>query len=531
MRMWTAPSEMTQKTICSTAAQQTAILWCTGPCCIWSYPKSLPSAIDGWDSSTITATNAASTNVSIVMFCATGGVVFSTDDNNNDDDHDADDVEEEDDVKGPVTETMCCEMTMRAMVTVCERRRRQTERVWITKPAGMPVGNKFSFQQRWQLVDVLLQHVQLPFFFFISWSCSVHTHTVAVIVEADNNNKHSGTLQKGAMSVMLCSIVRLEKEEESQWRSERWGFNADSKPYTTSRIPFMSLLLSELCSLLKGRWLQIVSFIYVSMWCKHPWHDKSLYSCGGHVRTIRASWAAIGTLSQQRLDGYRCKSVWIHVSLFPYTLYPARWEVWRELKPLPCCRFMSQSIQCVSAVLLLCPFCVNTSIYTLGKHATLKKRCPAFDKKAWRLLWLMIVGSVYWWWTIMQRFMHVLFEINGKVLPWSCFVLCIIVITSKVLLLFSYPFHRGYVCVLFVIVMSDCCVDTLPPCLTESDQLADWWGFEVAISHVHAMLFVRLFLTSWPWLVWYVSTCLDQCFVKLDLMCLLIVVNVQTFCW
>ena len=51
-------------------------------------------------------------------------------------------------------------------------------------------------------------------FFFMS-SCAVHMHTVAVIVEADSNNKHCGTLPKGAMSVMLCSIVRLEKEEES----------------------------------------------------------------------------------------------------------------------------------------------------------------------------------------------------------------------------------------------------------------------------------------------------------------------------
>lgn len=188
---------------------------------------------------------------------------------------------------------------------------------------------------------------------------------------------------------------------------------------------------------------------------------------------------------------------------------------------------------CVSAVLLLRPFCVNTIIYiyTLGEHATLKKRCPAFDKKAWRLLWLMNVVSVLWWWSFMKRFMHVMFEINGKVLPLSCIVLCLIVITSKVLLLFTITFHRGYVCVLFVIVMSDCCVDTLPPCLTESDQLTDWWGFEVAISHVHACFFVRMFLTSWLWLVWYVSNCLDKCFVILDLMCLFIVMNVKTFCW
>ena len=109
------------------------------------------------------------------MFFATGGVVFSTDDNYNDDDHDAHDAEEEDDgvkmeddVKGPVTEAMCCMMTKWAMWTVCERRRRQTERVWITKPAGMQVGNKFSFQQRCQLVYNLLQHVQLPLFFFFS---------------------------------------------------------------------------------------------------------------------------------------------------------------------------------------------------------------------------------------------------------------------------------------------------------------------------------------------------------------------------
>lgn len=256
----------------STAAQQTAMLWCSGPCCIWSYPKSLPSAIDGWDSSTITATNAPSTNVSIVMFCTTGGVVFSTDDDYNDDDYDADDVEEEDEGEGPVTERMCCAMTE------CDGDGLREEKE--ADGAGM------AYKTSWHAGR---QQVQLPTkmstgrrsasacsaSFFSMSSCTVHTHTIAVIVEADSNNKHSGTLPKGAMSVMLCSIVRLEKEEESQWSSERWVFNADSKPCTTSRIPLMTLLLSELCSLLKGRWLQIVSFIYDSMWCKHPWHDMT----------------------------------------------------------------------------------------------------------------------------------------------------------------------------------------------------------------------------------------------------------------
>ena len=142
------------------------------------------------------------------------------------------------------------------------------------------------------------------FFFFFTSSCTVQMHTVAVIVEADSNNKHSGTLQKGAMCVMLCSIVRPEKEEESQWRSERWGFNADSKPCTTSWIPLMTLLLSELCSLLKGRWLQIVSFDmfpcdanihdmtwqeFVLMWRPCP-HNKSVMDSDWNSLATKTRW-------------------------------------------------------------------------------------------------------------------------------------------------------------------------------------------------------------------------------------------------
>ena len=139
---------------------------------------------------------------------------------------------------------------------------------------------------------------------------------------------------------------------------------------------------------------------FVLMWRPCP-HNKSVM--GG-------DWNSIATKTRW-LQMQECVNSCFP---FPYTLYPAQREVRGELKHRPCCRFKSQSIQCVSAVLLLHPFCVNTSIYTLGEHATLKKRCPAFDKKAWRLVWLMIVVSVYWWWPFMQRFMHVLFEINSK---------------------------------------------------------------------------------------------------------------------
>ena len=103
------------------------------------------------------------------------------------------------------------------------------------------------------------------------------------------------------------------------------------------------------------------------MWRPCP-HDKGVMDSDWNCLTTKTRWLQMRECVLSRFP-------------FPFTLYPARWEVQGELNHRPCCRFMSQSIQCVSAVLLLHPFCANTIIYTLGEHATVKKRCPAFDKK------------------------------------------------------------------------------------------------------------------------------------------------------
>ena len=189
---------------------------------------------------------------------------------------------------------------------------------------------------------------------------------------------------------------------------------------------------------------------FVLMWRPCP-HNKGVMDSDWNSLATKTRWLQMRECVNSRFP-------------FPYTLYPARREVQGELNHRPCCRFMSQSIQCDSAVLLLCPFCVNTIIYiyTLGEHATVKKRCPVFDKKAWRLLWLMNVVSVYWWWSFMQRFMHVMFEINGKVLPLSCFVLCLIVTASKVLLLFHSLSTEG-MCVYSLLL--SCLIAVLILCL------------------------------------------------------------------